>query len=129
VKSASQSWEDEKFSYLIFSKDEIGKQDTSYEPVNNKKHWSRILDNPSKKGNIVQIFSCLNNGKSETLKVTKSLGKILYTSARKSRWGDGFEYSMYTDALESKKLNPKRAWKDIKLKRKEKRIAKNESDN
>lgn len=50
---------------------------------------------PLKKGGHVILDSCGGDGEAKRHIVSKSNGKILYTSARKSRWGDVYNLELY----------------------------------
>ena len=76
TKLATLNYEDEKFSYLIFSKKKI-------EPCH-----SRVLRHPYKGTGFIKLQLCSRNGIEEQT-ITKK-NKLQYTSTKKIEWGDGF---------------------------------------
>lgn len=74
AKLATLNYEDEKFSYLIFSKDKI-------EPCH-----SRILRHPYKGSGFIKLKLCSRMGIEEKT-ITKK-NKQQYIAAKKSEWGD-----------------------------------------
>jgi ribosomal protein RSM22 (predicted rRNA methylase) len=136
VKRKDKAWknfENEKFSYIIFSKgkmnDALQLQENS---VNDKpiSQWARLVRQPLKKGGHVILDSCGGDGEAKRHIVAKSNGKILYTSARKSRWGDVYNIELLKESLIEKSKRLKRPWKDLVLARQLKRgeISQNEYD-
>jgi ribosomal protein RSM22 (predicted rRNA methylase) len=136
VKRKDKAWknfENEKFSYIIFSK---GKMNDALQIQENKvndkpiSQWARLVIQPLKKGGHVILDSCGGDGEAKRHIVSKSNGKILYTSARKSRWGDVYNIELLKEALIEKSKRAKRPWKDLVLARQLKRgdISQNEYD-
>eukprot|EP00834_Sanchytrium_tribonematis_P008345 NODE_950_length_2933_cov_0.834157.p1 type:complete len:341 gc:universal NODE_950_length_2933_cov_0.834157:1003-2025(+) len=80
TKHSIHDCEDTKFTYLIISK--------FVQPQLNK---SRIIQPPLKKGGHVLLDIC-EDSSLKRVSVPKSLGKDYYYSARKSRWGDLWNY-------------------------------------
>jgi ribosomal protein RSM22 (predicted rRNA methylase) len=76
AKEAERNYEDEKFSYLIFSKERTA-------PCS-----ARILRHPRKGKGYVQFTLCTQDGLEDTI-VTKK-DKELYSIAKKAEWGDAF---------------------------------------
>lgn len=76
LKSGESPFEDEKFTYLAFSK---------LEKINSK---SRVLRHPFYKPKVVSLEICNNNGEKLNLNVTKSNEN--YKLARKLKCGDEF---------------------------------------
>jgi ribosomal protein RSM22 (predicted rRNA methylase) len=75
VKEGSLGYEDEKYSYLIASK----------EPLALKKH-SRILRHPQKQSGHVRLTLCKSDGATDEAIVSRS--HPLYRQARDASWGD-----------------------------------------
>lgn len=77
TKAATLSYEDEKFSYIVFSK------------VGDVSRRARILRHPVKHKGHVQLTLCTNEGyKTE---IVSARNKEDYKRARKADWGDGWE--------------------------------------
>lgn len=74
AKQASLPYEDEKYSYVIVTK----------EPLN--RSHPRILSNPGKHGGHVSLELCTVNGIERQIVSKKQ--KELYKQARKAKWGD-----------------------------------------
>lgn len=74
IKDASVPYEDEKFTYLAFSKQDIGKTD------------NRVIRPAINKTNFIKVKLC-NNGKVEEFEITKK-EKELYKKAKKIKVGD-----------------------------------------
>lgn len=78
LKEGSLGYEDEKFSYVVFSK-------------NPAPHFSaRIIRQPLKQSGFVRLFVCAESGKLEERTVTKK-NKEAYKIARHADWGDRWE--------------------------------------
>lgn len=77
TKEATLNYEDEKFSYLIFSKRKI-------EPVH-----ARILRHPFKGKGFVKLQLCSKTGLEEKTMTKKN--KLHYSYAKHREWGDDFE--------------------------------------
>lgn len=74
VKGAERNYEDEKFSYMAFSKDPVALCP------------SRILRHPRKGKGHVQLTLCTPEGIEDTVVTKKE--RALYQLAKKSQWGD-----------------------------------------
>ncbi len=74
IKNATMNYEDEKFSYLIFSREKA--------PL----FEARILTSPQKNNGYVNLKLCSSNGMQNITVSRKS--KREYRRARKSEWGD-----------------------------------------
>lgn len=74
LKSGSLSYEDEKFSYLIFSRTPISASS------------SRVVRHPFKGSGFVKLQLCTETGLRE--KIISRKDKELYASAKKIQWGD-----------------------------------------
>jgi ribosomal protein RSM22 (predicted rRNA methylase) len=81
AKGAALNYEDEKFSYLIFSKDKI-------EPCH-----GRVLRHPFKGKGFVKLQLCSRGGTEE--KIVTQKNKSHYSYAKKVEWGD--EFLSYTE--------------------------------
>ncbi len=75
LKEGSLGYEDEKFCYLIASKEKRGT------------FCSRVVRHPFKSSGFVRLTLCTNEGKLEERAISKK-SKELYHQARKSEWGD-----------------------------------------
>lgn len=94
-RSESKSYRDVPFSYLVALKPGVlgeNSEDLHNELLSPKQEnaWSRIVRQPRKRGGHVYLDLCTPQGKYSTSIITKSKGKSLFASARKSKWGDGF---------------------------------------
>jgi len=76
MKGAALGYEDEKFSYVIVSRDEVTPAE------------ARIVRHPQHKSGYVQLELCTGAGL-ERRNVAKSAGE-LHRAARKAGWGDGW---------------------------------------
>lgn len=76
VKGASLGYEDEKFSYVVFSKKEV-----------QLKPYDRIIRAPQRSQNEVQLTLCTHDGNFEQKRVTKK-DKESFTLQKKASWGD-----------------------------------------
>ena len=77
LKEGSLGFEDEKFSYLIVSK-------------NSKEAFSsRIIRHPDKQSGFVRLSLCTDQGALEKKTISRK-DKDLYRKARKAEWGDPF---------------------------------------
>jgi ribosomal protein RSM22 (predicted rRNA methylase) len=76
IKDAILNYEDEKFSYLIFSKNKV-------EPCQ-----TRILRHPFKGSGFIKLQLCSKNGIEEKTITKKHKSQFSY--ARKAEWGDEF---------------------------------------
>ncbi|MBS0653885.1 MAG: rRNA methyltransferase [Verrucomicrobia bacterium] len=74
IKNATMNYEDEKFSYLIFSREKVPEVQ------------ARILTRPQKNNGYVNLKLCSANGVQNVTISRKS--KDEYRRARKSEWGD-----------------------------------------
>ena len=77
IKQGDLGHEDEKFSYVAFSKVGVNRPGT------------RIVRHPIYRPRQVQLTLCTADGLKQTT-VTKSQGER-YRTAKKAEWGDGFE--------------------------------------
>ena len=77
IKEATLNYEDEKFSYLIFSRNQI-------EPVN-----ARILRHPFKGKGFIKLQLCSKEGIEEKT-ITKK-NKLHYSYAKSKEWGDNHD--------------------------------------
>lgn len=77
TKAATLAYEDEKFSYLVFSK------------AGSAIREARILRHPVKHKGHVQLSLCTNEG--YQTKIVSARSKDAYKRARKADWGDGWE--------------------------------------
>jgi|SRR5579862_692647 len=77
VKGAELNYEDEKFSYMAFSKDPV------------ELCASRIVRHPRKGKGHVQLTLCIAEGIEDTVITKKE--RALYQLAKKSQWGDSFQ--------------------------------------
>lgn len=76
AKGAELGWEDEKFSYVAFSKE------TTY-PAS-----GRVVRHPQKPKGMVSLQICGQNGLEEVIVTQKQ--KDAYKVARKIKWGEPF---------------------------------------
>ncbi len=76
AKQASLPYEDEKFSYVIVTKEALNQE------------IPRILSNPKKHTGHVNLQLCMVDGIEE--RTVSKRDKELYKRARKARWGDSF---------------------------------------
>eukprot|EP01121_Diplochlamys_sp_Union-15-3_P000590 TRINITY_DN1050_c0_g2_i1.p1 TRINITY_DN1050_c0_g2~~TRINITY_DN1050_c0_g2_i1.p1 ORF type:complete len:527 (+),score=83.70 TRINITY_DN1050_c0_g2_i1:113-1693(+) len=88
---AVQDWENEKYSYVVFSK---GKLDTTHTSAQ-----TRLILQPLKKKGHIYLDGCTSQGQLRRIIVKKSTGKEIYKSARKATWGDLFNFNRF-DELE-----------------------------
>jgi ribosomal protein RSM22 (predicted rRNA methylase) len=77
MKSGELGYEDEKFSFVAFTK------------VSASRPATRIVRHPLYRPKQVQLTLCTSQGLKQTV-ITKSQGDR-YRAAKKSEWGDGFE--------------------------------------
>lgn len=98
-KSASSSWENEKFSYVAFVKGPQTPLPFPPESPNIGLPEARLIRQPIKRGGHVLIDACMPTGPVKRSTVAKRDGKLMYKSARKSAWGDVF----FFDRLPPKK--------------------------
>jgi ribosomal protein RSM22 (predicted rRNA methylase) len=75
AKSATLGYEDEKFSYLIVSK--------QLRTLNS----NRILTKPKHRGGHIEFDICTNKGTHESVIISKK-NKDLYSIAKKKEWSD-----------------------------------------
>jgi ribosomal protein RSM22 (predicted rRNA methylase) len=102
-KNATNNFEDEKFSYAILERmtpEAIRAADAAVEAAaaaaskprrgrpKNVDVFARLLTPPRKRGGHVMTRACFSDGTVNGLIVPHSAGTGLYTSARKSGWGD-----------------------------------------
>lgn len=78
LKGGSLGFEDEKFSYLIVTKDKIAPST-----------HSRILRHPSKGSGHIRLNLCTERGTQEERVVSRKEGD-LYRNAKDAKWGDSF---------------------------------------
>lgn len=76
IKNATLPFEDEKYSYVIFTKENL-----------NQPASARILRAPQKKSGHVRLFLCCPDGAAREEIISKK-HKELYKQARKSEWGN-----------------------------------------
>lgn len=76
IKMATVPYEDEKFTYLAFSKEDIGKTK------------NRVIRQPLNKTNFIQLKLCEENGINEIIYTKKE--KELYKKAKKIKVGETF---------------------------------------
>lgn len=87
-----QNHQDIPFSFAVFQKQaSVGGSTEQPSPPGTEGPWGRLVRRPRKKGGHVILDICSPSGELEEVTVSKSRGKDWYTSARKARWGDGFE--------------------------------------
>eukprot|EP01129_Flabellula_baltica_P012189 TRINITY_DN5463_c0_g1_i1.p1 TRINITY_DN5463_c0_g1~~TRINITY_DN5463_c0_g1_i1.p1 ORF type:complete len:612 (-),score=169.87 TRINITY_DN5463_c0_g1_i1:287-2122(-) len=112
---SAQSWEDENFTYIIARKGEAKTEmNKAYESPYEGRHWARLILPPAKRSGHINMRACLDTGVAKEFVVSKGHGKVLYTSARKSKWGDGFEYAAFEEATQVRKKYVKNDWSKIK---------------
>lgn len=83
VKAASLGYEDEKFSYLIISKEKRVQTLSSY-----GKPFARVIKTPMQRSGHVKLTLCSEQGYEETI-FSKKLGDI-YQIAKRMDWGASF---------------------------------------
>jgi ribosomal protein RSM22 (predicted rRNA methylase) len=76
IKDATLNYEDEKFSYLIFSKNKV-------EPCQN-----RVIRHPFKGSGFINLQFCSKNGIEKKTITKKNKSQFMY--AKKMEWGDEF---------------------------------------
>lgn len=87
-----QNHQDIPYSFAVFQKQaSVGCSFDQPSPPGTEGPWGRLVRKPRKKGGHVILEICSPSGSLDELTVSKSRGKDWYTSARKARWGDGFE--------------------------------------
>jgi ribosomal protein RSM22 (predicted rRNA methylase) len=94
IKQTKSNHEQHAFSYIIIQK--------HTPPSNETSTWSRIVDQPSKRGQHVILNTCTSRGKIERMVIPKSQGKGEFRDARKSRWGDLFPHDAKNGTQEVK---------------------------
>lgn len=83
-RDASVNWEDEKFSYVALRK----------APTKAPADFARIVRAPMKRGGHVMLTACMPTGHMETRTVTKGQGRARFRQSVKTKWGDGFRFSL-----------------------------------
>jgi ribosomal protein RSM22 (predicted rRNA methylase) len=77
LKGGTLGYEDEKYSYLIASKNPL------------PRHTSRILRHPQKNSGHVRLSLCTSSGNAEEITVGRA--QEFYRKARNASWGDAWE--------------------------------------
>jgi len=111
-KQNARSYRDVPFSYIVVekpsvlgSRTELGSslEALDEEPTNSgvpDVPFSRIVRQPRKRGGHVYLDLCTPEGTLKETIITKRQGTDFYSSARKSKWGDGFVDPTPTSAPE-----------------------------
>jgi len=88
-----QNFQDVPFSYVVLQKQAtVGGGGGQPTPAGvEAEAWGRVVRKPRKRGGHVMLDLCAPDGTLEEEVVSKARGKDWYSSARKVRWGDGFE--------------------------------------
>lgn len=86
TKHSKHDCEDTKYTYLIINKETFKRQDVG-----------RITNAPLQRGGHVLLDLCTEDQWSRVT-IPKSMGKEIYTKARKSRWGDSWNHG-YKSAM------------------------------
>jgi ribosomal protein RSM22 (predicted rRNA methylase) len=87
LKGGELSHEDEKFSYLILSKEPVAEAADKTNP------FARILRHPQIQPGFIQLQLCAPGGGLETVGVSKRSDPAGFKRARKSEWGDRWSAS------------------------------------
>lgn len=101
---AVRNFENEKFSYIIFSKGSLNKK--------KEEEWARLIRQPIKRGKHVTLDACTPKGLLSRFTLTKSMDKEIYRSARKAMWGDTYNTARSDKELKVKSLKEKRNWRE-----------------
>jgi ribosomal protein RSM22 (predicted rRNA methylase) len=86
---ATVNWENEKFSYLIFSKGFLPVAFPEGHP-NRDLQWSRLTRQPLKRKGHIIIDVCAPEGQLKREIITKKHTKEIFKAAKKAFWGDMF---------------------------------------
>jgi len=101
--NATQSWENEKFSYIVLSKG-----DPKGARVPSATSLARITRQPLKRKGHIYLDACTSHGMLQRSIISKSVNTGLFKAARKTRWGDLFNFQTVKEYESEKSLRPKK---------------------
>jgi len=88
---------------------------------NDQEKWSRLVRQPLKRGGHVIMDACTPKGQLKRYIISRSMGKMVYRSAKKAMWGDGYDTYKADLAILEKQQRMKRPWREMVKTREERR--------